>query len=265
MLTYPQIDPVIFSIGPVALRWYGLMYVAAFVLFAWLAARRATTQPWLNWTKEEADDLLLYGLVGVVVGGRLGFVFFYQAEYYLANPLEILKTWSGGMSFHGGMLGVIAALGIYAWRKKKAWFDVLDFVAPCVPTGLLAGRIGNFINAELPGRVTDASSVPWAMWFQNIDKVPTARHPSSLYQAFTEGVVLFVLLWWFASKPRPRMAVSGLFLLGYGAGRFVTEHFRQPDAHLGFLALNLTMGQWLCVPMVIGGIVLMTLAYQRAR
>jgi phosphatidylglycerol---prolipoprotein diacylglyceryl transferase len=261
MLTYPQIDPIIFSIGPVALRWYGLMYVVAFVAFVWLGKKLATRDEWRGITPAEVDDLLIYGILGVVLGGRIGFVLFYDFAAFMQNPSLILKIWQGGMSFHGGLLGVLIAMALFCWRRKKSWLNVMDLVAPCVPTGLLAGRIGNFINGELPGRVAE-SQVPWAMWYQHVDKTATARHPSSLYQAFMEGVVLFALLWWFASRHRPRAAVSGLFLVGYGGGRFITEHFRQPDAHLGFLALNLTMGQWLCIPMIAAGLAIMFWAYK---
>jgi phosphatidylglycerol---prolipoprotein diacylglyceryl transferase len=260
MLTHPQIDPIIFSIGPIALRWYGLMYVIAFFAFIWLGKYRARKDTWRGIEPNEVDDLLLYGVVGVVLGGRLGFILFYQPEYYLAHPIEILKTWAGGMSFHGGFLGVVIALTIFCWRRKKKWLTVMDFIAPCVPTGLLTGRIGNFINGELPGRATDAS-VPWGMWYQHVDKTPLARHPSSLYQALTEGVILFMLMWWFSSKPRPRGAVCAMFAMGYGTLRFITENFREPDAFLGLLAMNLSMGQWLCVPMIIVGVSIFAWSY----
>jgi len=194
----------------------------------------------------------------VIPGGRLGYVLFYKPAYYLANPLEILAVWQGGMSFHGGFLGVLIAVWFYARRSERRWLDVTDFIAPLVPLGLAAGRMGNFINAELVGRVTTG---PWAMVFPNVDNLP--RHPSQLYQFALEGVALFALLWWFAASPRPRGAVSGAFLLGYGVFRFVAEFGREPDDFLGLLALNLSMGQWLSLPMVAAGIALLAWAYRK--
>lgn len=260
MLTHPQFDPVLFSLGPVAVRWYGLMYVLAFVAFVVLGKYRARKGPAYGVTEEGVDDMLLYGVLGVILGGRLGYILFYKPEYYLAHPLEVIQIWTGGMSFHGGFLGVLFAIWIFCRRRKLPWLSTMDFIAPLVPVGLGAGRMGNFINGELPGRVTD---VPWGMWYPQIDRVATLRHPSQLYQFAMEGIVLFVLLWLFSAKPRPMGAVSGLFLIGYGAGRFITEFGRQPDDFLGFLALGLSMGQWLSLPMVAAGIAMMAWAYRR--
>jgi len=259
MLVHPQFDPVAFEIGPVAVRWYGLMYLAGFVLFVVLGKRRARQNLLTGWHPRDVDDMLFYGVFGVILGGRLGYVLFYKPMYYLEHPLEIFAVWQGGMSFHGGLLGVLIALWLYARKRGKRWLDVTDFVAPLVPLGLAAGRLGNFINGELWGRPTNAD---WGMVFPQVDNV--LRHPSQLYQFALEGVLLFVILWSFASRPRPMGAVSGLFLLGYGAMRFVAEYAREPDAFLGTLALGLTMGQWLSVPMIVAGLVMMLWAYARA-
>jgi phosphatidylglycerol---prolipoprotein diacylglyceryl transferase len=250
MLTHPQFDPIAFSIGPLAVRWYGLTYLVAFVLFLVLGRIRARHNVLHGWKPGDLDDLLLYGILGVVLGGRLGYCLFYKPMHYLANPLEIFAVWQGGMSFHGGMLGVIFAMWLYARRTERSFLGVTDFIAPLVPLGLASGRMGNFINAELPGRVTD-SSMPFAMIFPQIDKLP--RHPSQLYQFALEGLLLFFLLWIYASKPRALGRVSGAFLVGYGVLRFIAEFFREPDSFLGFLALGMTMGQWLCVPMIAVG------------
>ena len=248
MLTHPSFDPVVFSVGPLAVRWYGLMYLIAFGAFWWLGTRRiaAGLAPV---SRAQLDDLLFGGIVGVILGGRLGYVLFYKPGYYLAHPLEIFAIWQGGMSFHGGFLGVLAAMAFVAWRQRVNWWDLMDFIAPLVPIGLATGRLGNFINGELWGRVTDVS---WGMVFRGAGPLP--RHPSQLYQMALEGIALFALLWWFSSRPRPRMQVSALFLLGYGAFRFIGEFAREPDAFLGFLALGLSMGQWLSVPMMLAGI-----------
>ena len=253
MLVHPQFDPIALSLGPLAIHWYGLMYVVAFGLFLWLAARRTRMAPFAEagWTRREVEDLLFFGVLGVIVGGRLGYVFFYKPDHYLGHPLEALMVWKGGMSFHGGLLGVIVAMALYARRRGRRFLEVTDLVAPCVPTGLAAGRIGNFINGELWGRAADAS-LPWAMVFpQSGTTIP--RHPSQLYQAALEGLLLFVLLWLYARTPRELGRVSGAFLVGYGVLRFVVEYFREPDSFLGPLALGLSMGQWLCVPMVAFG------------
>jgi phosphatidylglycerol---prolipoprotein diacylglyceryl transferase len=256
MLTHPQFDPIIFSLGPLSVRWYGLMYVLAFVLFVVLGRMHLKRRPDMGFTANDLDDLLFYGIIGVILGGRLGYIIFYKASYYLANPIEIFYVWQGGMSFHGGFLGVLLAMLLFARKTNRTFFQVTDFIAPLVPTGYAAGRLGNFINGELPGRATDAHTWPWAMWFPQVDATPIARHPSQLYQLALEGLLLFVILWIYSKKPRPVGAVSALFLIGYGAGRFITEYAREPDAFLGFLALGFSMGQWLSLPMVIAGIIL---------
>jgi phosphatidylglycerol:prolipoprotein diacylglycerol transferase len=250
MLIHPQIDPIAFSIGPLAVRWYGLMYLAGFAAAWWLGTRRikAALAPI---TRKQFDDLIFVAVLGVILGGRLGYVLFYKPGYYAAHPLEIFAVWQGGMSFHGGLLGVMAAMWIAARRNRLHFLSLMDFVAPLCPLGIAAGRVGNFINGELWGRVTD---LPWGMVFRGAGDAP--RHPSQLYQAALEGFALFALLWWFSSKPRPRGQVSALFLIGYGAFRFIAEFAREPDAFLGLLALGLTMGQWLCIPMIIGGVLL---------
>jgi phosphatidylglycerol:prolipoprotein diacylglycerol transferase len=254
MLVHPQFDPIALKLGPVAIHWYGLMYVVAFVLFLWLARLRTRQPHWAQagWTAREVEDLLFYGVVGVIIGGRLGYVLFYKPGYYATQPLEALMVWKGGMSFHGGLLGVIAAIAFYARRQGRAFLAATDLVAPCVPTGLAAGRMGNFINGELWGRAADPS-LPWAMVFPQSGG-DIARHPSQLYQVALEGLLLFALLWWYAHRPRGLGQVSGAFLIGYGVLRFVAEFFREPDRFLGTLALGMSMGQWLCVPMVIAGI-----------
>ena len=260
MLTHPQFDPVLFSLGPVAVRWYGLMYVIAFVAFVVLGKYRARKGPAYGVTEEGVDDMLLYGVLGVILGGRLGYVLFYKPGHYLSHPLEIPQIWAGGMSFHGGLLGVLVAIALFGARRKLRWITTMDFIAPLVPLGLAAGRLGNFINGELPGRATD---LPWGMWFPQVDRAPLARHPSQLYQFALEGLALFAILWWYSSKPRPAGAVSGAFLLGYGVLRFLAEFGRQPDDFLGLLALGLSMGQWLSLPMIAGGIGLLAWAHQR--
>ena len=257
MLIHPQFDPIIFSLGPLSVRWYGLMYVLAFVLFMVLGRIHLKRRPDMGFTVSDLDDLLFYGILGVILGGRLGYIVFYKASYYLANPIEIFYVWQGGMSFHGGFLGVLVAMLLFARKTKRTFWQVTDFIAPLVPTGYAAGRLGNFINGELPGRVTDPHVWPWAMWFPLTDPAgPVARHPSQLYQLLFEGLLLFVILWLYSKKPRPVGAVSALFLIGYGAGRFITEFAREPDSFLGFLALGFSMGQWLSLPMIVAGIVL---------
>ena len=263
MLTHPQFDPIALSLGPVAIRWYGLMYVAAFLLFLVLGRMHLKRRPDLGFTKENLDDLLFYGMLGVVLGGRLGFVLFYKPMYYLAHPIEIFYIWQGGMSFHGGFLGVLVAMLLFGRKTKRTFFQVTDFIAPSVPTGLAAGRLGNFINGELPGRVTDASVWPWAMWFPQMDATPIARHPSQLYQFAMEGLLLFVILWLYSRKPRPVGAVSAVFLIGYGSFRFLAEFTREPDSFLGLLSFGMSMGQWLSLPMVVAGIVLLAISNRK--
>ena len=260
MLIHPQFDPVALHLGPLAIRWYGLMYLLAFGLFLLLGRQRIKTGPQPGWTVKELDDLLFYGVLGVVLGGRIGYVLFYQPAHFLAHPLEIFSVWQGGMSFHGGFLGVLVAMGLFARKTGKSWLTVTDFIAPLVPLGLGAGRIGNFINGELWGRPTD---VPWAVVFPQIDSIP--RHPSQLYQFALEGLALFTLLWLFSRKPRPTGAVSGLFLIGYGSFRFLAEFTREPDSFLGLLALNLSMGQWLSLPMIVAGMAMLRWAYRNER
>ena len=254
-MTYPQFDPVIFSVGPFAVRWYGFMYLLGFAS-AWLLGRYRARGTGV-FTVREFDDILTWGLFGVIIGARLGYVLFYDFSYYLAHPAEIFFLQRGGMSFHGGMLGVIFLMWFAAHRRGKTLFQTMDFMAPLVPPGLFFGRLGNFINAELWGRVTDS---PFGMVFPGAGPLP--RHPSQLYEAALEGVVFFLILWLYSAKPRPRRAVSGLFLIGYGTFRFIVEFFREPDAHLGFVALDfLSMGQMLCIPMILFGALLMWLAY----
>ena len=260
MLLHPQFDPVAFSLGPLSVRWYGLMYLIAFVQFILLGRYRIRTRP-APLTVTQLDDLLFYGMLGVIVGGRLGQVLFYEPAYDLAHPLEILAVWKGGMSFHGGFLGVLVAMGLWSRKHRVAWFDVTDFIAPLVPLGLAAGRIGNFINGELWGRVADAS-LPWAMIFpQSGDIQP--RHPSQLYHVGLEGLALFAILWFFSRRPRPRAAVSGVFLIGYGAFRFITEFFREPDHGIFGQSYTISMGQWLSLPMILIGVAMLALAYRR--
>ncbi len=249
MLIHPGFDPVALQLGPVSIHWYGLMYVLAFLQFVLLGRRHLARRRDLALSPVLVDDLMFWGVVGVILGGRMGYVLFYKPLDFLADPLSIVAVWQGGMSFHGGFIGVLVAMAWLARRRGLRWLQVTDFIAPLVPLGLALGRIGNFINGELWGRPAD---VPWAMVFPLIDAVP--RHPSQLYQAGLEGVALFVLLWWFARRPRPVGQVSAVFLLGYGVARFAVEFFREPDAHLGLLGLGLSMGQWLCVPMLVAGV-----------
>ena len=253
MLVHPQFNPVALALGPVQIHWYGLTYLVAFALFMALANARAR-QPWYadaGWTQRDIEDLLFWGVLGVVLGGRIGYALFYKPGHYAANPLEILAVWKGGMSFHGGMLGVIIAMVAYARSRGRPWLQVTDLIAPCVPTGLASGRIGNFINGELWGRPADPG-LPWAMIFPQ-SGTDTPRHPSQLYQFALEGLLLFVLLWVYARRPRATGQVSGAFLVGYGLFRFIAEYFREPDSFLGPLALGLSMGQWLCLPMMAAG------------
>jgi phosphatidylglycerol---prolipoprotein diacylglyceryl transferase len=251
MFIHPQFDPVAVSLGPLSVRWYGLMYLAGFIAFLVMGRRRAAGQPWHGIAPQDLDDLLFYGVLGVVIGGRLGQVFFYEPAYYLAHPLEIFAVWKGGMSFHGGFLGVVIAMALWGRKTGKTFFQVMDFVAPLVPLGLMAGRIGNFINGELWGRVTTAD-FPLAMVFPQVDNLP--RHPSPLYQAAGEGLLLFVILWWYSARQRQRGAVSGMFLIGYGVFRFLAEFFREPDHGIFGQSYIVSMGQWLSLPMVVVGL-----------
>jgi phosphatidylglycerol---prolipoprotein diacylglyceryl transferase len=255
MLIHPEFDPIALQLGPVAVRWYGLMYLAAFATVLILGRARIRRQPWLNVSTRDLDDMLFLGVLGVVLGGRLGYVLFYKPLDYLYDPIRIFFVWEGGMSFHGGFLGVIAAMWWFARSRGKRWLEITDFIAPLVPLGLGAGRIGNFINGELWGR---ASDLPWAMVFPQVDGVP--RHPSQVYEFLLEGIVLFALLWLFSRRWRPTGAVSALFLIGYGSLRFCVEFTREPDNFLGLLAFGLSMGQWLSIPMVLAGIGLLVWA-----
>ncbi len=247
MLIHPDIDPVIFSIGPVGLRWYGLMYLVGFAAAYYLGLKRLQR---INISRDEFADLVFYGALGVILGGRMGYALFYNFDRVLAEPLWLFKVWEGGMSFHGGLLGVLVVLFIYSWKNKRNPIDIMDFAGPLLPIGLGAGRIANFINQELWGRPTD---VPWAMLFPH-DPYQLARHPSQLYEALLEGLLLFVILWFFSASPKKRGAVSGLGILCYGSFRFFVEFFREPDPDLGFVALGwLTQGQILSTPMIIAG------------
>jgi phosphatidylglycerol:prolipoprotein diacylglycerol transferase len=265
MLIHPQIDPVAVSLGPLKVHWYGLTYLVAFVAAYWLGTVRAR-QPWFagrGWTRQHVEDLLFFAMLGVVLGGRLGYVLFYKPSHYFSHPAEIFEVWQGGMAFHGGLLGVITAMFVFAKRQGKHFFEVADLVAPCVPVGLAAGRIGNFINGELWGRPADPS-LPWAMAFPDSGGGDVPRHPSQLYQFGMEGMLLFVLLWLYARKPRQQGAVAAAFMFGYGVFRFIAEYFREPDSFLGLLALNMSMGQWLCVPMIVLGAVFWLMAKKDA-
>jgi len=273
-------DPIAISIGPLDVHWYGIMYLLAFLSFWLIASSRATRQPWWGWTKDQVSDVLFYGMLGVIAGGRIGYMLFYAFDVLLDNPLTLFKIWDGGMSFHGGLVGLMVALWWFARRSGKTFWQVADFAAPIGPLGLAFGRLGNFIGGELWGRTTD---VPWAMIFaKSTDINPAntellneawksgaldhfARHPSQLYQASLEGLALFIVLMVYSSKPRPTAAVSGLFLLGYGTFRLIVEFFRQPDEHIGFLAMQwLTMGMLLSMPMILAGAIILVFAYRNA-
>jgi len=283
MMIHPNYDPVALKLGSIEVHWYGLMYLLAFAAAYGLAWYRSTRRE--GWSSEMVSDLVFYGALGVILGGRIGYVLFYQLGELLQNPAYLLKVWEGGMSFHGGFIGVMLAMVFFARKYKKTPFQVLDFIAPCVPTGLLFGRIGNYINGELWGRVSDGG-YNWLTYFpqaanfdyQLLEANPSLqslmlnvngnyllpRHPSQIYEAFAEGLVLFLVLWWFSSKPRPRMAVSALFLLGYGLSRFIIEFFRQPDADQGFIWFGwMTKGQILTAPMIVIGILMLIYAYKR--
>ena len=260
MLHHPNFDPVAVQLGPLKVHWYGLTYLAAFVAAWWLARLRAR-RPGAPLTPEQVEDLIFWGAIGVVVGGRLGYVLFYGFDHLVADPTWLLRVWEGGMAFHGGLLGVIAVMWWFARKHGQHIGDIFDFVAPIVPLGLGFGRIGNFIGQELWGRPTE---LPWGMVFPR-DPLALARHPSQLYQAALEGLVLFLILWWYSSRPRPRFAVSGLFLLCYGLFRFAVEFAREPDAGIGFVAFGwMTRGQMLCLPMIVAGLAMFVWAQRRA-
>jgi phosphatidylglycerol---prolipoprotein diacylglyceryl transferase len=265
MLIHPQINPVALQLGPLAVHWYGLTYLAAFGLFMFLGLKRLKHEPFASitgagaWSRRDLEDILFLGVMGVVLGGRIGYCLFYKPGYYLSHPLEIFAVWQGGMSFHGGLLGVIAAMVWFTRSRQRPFLQVMDFVAPCIPTGLAAGRVGNFINGELWGRLADPS-LPWGMVFRGAGSSP--RHPSQVYQFLLEGLLLFVLLWVYARGRRAadgsptwpaQGQVAAAFMVGYGVLRFIAEFFREPDDFLGLLSLGMSMGQWLCVPMVLVG------------
>jgi len=263
MLVHPQFNPIALQIGPVAIHWYGLTYLVAFGLFLMLARIRVKRSPFVEagWTARDIEDMLFYGVLGVILGGRLGYVIFYKASYYLGHPLEVFAVWKGGMSFHGGLLGVLVAMLVFGRMRHRRFLEITDLIAPCVPLGLASGRLGNFINGELWGRFAD-KSLPWGMVFpQSGSDLP--RHPSQLYQFAMEGVLLFVLLWLYGKKPLKLGQMSGAFLVGYGVFRFIAEYFREPDDFLGLLAFGMSMGQWLCIPMIVAGIALWAWATKR--
>lgn len=259
IIEHPQFNPVALSLGPLEIHWYGLMYLIAFAI-AWFLGRRRLQQGYLDISQKRFEDLLFYGIVGVILGGRLGYVLFYQPGFYLQNPLAALAIWDGGMSFHGGLIGVLVAMLIFARRENKSFFEIGDFVAPLIPLGLAVGRWGNFMNGELWGRPTNGD---WGMIFPMVDHLP--RHPSQLYQIALEGILLFVIVWFYSKKLRPTGCVSAVFLMGYGIFRFIAEFGREPDAHLGLVALDLSMGQWLSLPMIVLGIVLFVVSAKKSR
>ncbi|MBF2761307.1 MAG: prolipoprotein diacylglyceryl transferase [Ectothiorhodospiraceae bacterium AqS1] len=259
MLVHPGFDPVAIEVGPINIHWYGLMYLLAFGCGWWLGRRRAR-QEWRGLRPVDVDDLLFYIVLGVVIGGRLGYMFFYEPARLFGDPLSLLMIWQGGMSFHGGMIGVLVAVAWFAKRRGRGFFEITDFIAPLIPPGILAGRIGNFINGRLWGAPSD---LPWAMVFPDPSAGGIPRHPSQLYEAFWEGLVLFALLWWFTQRPRPLMATSGLFLVGYASARILVEFVRMPDAHIGYIAFGwMTMGQLLTAPMLPTGVLFLALAFK---
>ena len=257
MLVFPHFKKIAFSIGAIKIHWYGIMYIVG-IAIAWLLALKRAKKLG-TWTKNQISDLIFYSAIGLVLGGRIGYVLFYNLPFYSSHIIDIFKIWDGGMSFHGGLLGVVVSLLIFSKKTGKKFFDVTDFLTPLIPLGLGAGRIGNFINGNLWGRVT---TMPWGMIYPNAGSLP--REPSELFEFFFEGIVLFIILWVFSSKKRPTMATSGLFLLGYGCIRFLLEFLRQPDPQLGFIAFGwLTMGQLLSIPMIIFGIIFLIIAYKK--
>jgi len=265
VLTFPNLNPIAIQLGPLAIRWYGIMYGLAFLVGYALLRRRVRSDPYSDepaWTKDDVASLVFYAVGGVLLGGRLGYVLFYKPVYYFTHPLDIVKIWDGGMSFHGGAIGVIIALWFFGRRYHRPFLTVADLLVPMVPIGLGLGRIGNFINGELWGRPAPAS-LPWAMVFPQVDSTP--RHPSELYEFLLEGVLLFVLLQLYDRRRPVAGSISGAFLLGYGVFRFIAEHFREPDSYLGVLGLGLSLGQWLSVPMIIAGPALWWWSQRRAR
>lgn len=258
MFTHPQFDPIAIHIGSFGIHWYGLMYLLGFLAFLALGKWQISYRKWHGWTIPMLDDALFFGALGVILGGRLGYVLFYQLDYFMQHPAEIFAVWQGGMSFHGGFLGVLAAMWLFGRKYHLKWLSIMDFVAPLVPIGLGAGRMGNFINAELWGRVTHAD---FGMIFPNVDNA--LRHPSQLYEFTLEGIVLFLMLWLYSAKPRATGSISALFLIGYGSFRFLVEYTREPDAYLGLLSMGLSMGQWLSLPMVIAGVVMFAFCQKR--
>lgn len=264
MLVHPLPDPVAFSIGPLSIHWYGLMYLFGFAQFIALGRVRLK-QPHIEregWKKTDLDDMLFYGVLGVIIGGRLGEVFFYNPSYFLSHPIRIFEVWHGGMSYHGGFLGVILAISIWCYRKKRNIVETLDFIAPLIPLGYAAGRIGNFINGELPGRFADPS-LPWAMIWPNVDMIP--RHPSPIYQALVDGLLMFIVLWIYARKERPLGAVSAMYAFLYGSARFFTEYFRVPDYEVSFFGITISAGQMLSLPMIVFGLLAWILIMRSAR
>jgi len=260
MINFPNIDPVAIDLGVIQIRWYGISYICGILLAWWFLKYRALKMPDLGWTAVQVSDLIYYGTLGVVIGGRLGSVIFYNLPYYLDNPLDVLKVWQGGMSFHGGLLGVAGALWLYSRSIKQSFFASTDFLIPVVPIGLFFGRIANFINAELWGAPT---ALPWGVVFPNAGGI--ARHPTQLYEALLEGLLLFIIMWFYSNRQRPRMAVSGLFLAGYGVFRSAIEFVREPDMNIGYLFGDwLTMGQLLSFPMIAVGLVMIFLAYHKS-
>ncbi len=258
MFVHPQFDPIAIHLGSFGIHWYGLMYLTGFLAFLALGKWQINHRPWHRWNVAMLDDALFFGALGVIIGGRLGYVLFYQLDYFLEHPTEIFAVWQGGMSFHGGFLGVLAAMWLFSRKYQMSWLKIMDFVALLVPIGLGAGRMGNFINGELWGRVTNSD---YGMVFPRVDDL--LRHPSQLYEFALEGVLLFVILWVYASKPRATGTVSALFLIGYGSFRFLAEFTREPDDYLGLLSMGFSMGQWLSLPMIVIGVVMMYICSKR--
>ncbi|CAN1504842.1 MAG: prolipoprotein diacylglyceryl transferase [Sulfuritalea sp.] len=258
MFVHPQFDPIAIHLGAFGIHWYGLMYLIGFLAFIGLGKWQINNRAWHGWTIPMLDDALFFGALGVILGGRLGYVLFYQFGYFMQHPNEILAVWQGGMSFHGGFLGVLVAMGLFSRKYQLKWLSIMDFVAPLVPIGLGAGRMGNFINGELWGRVTNSQ---YGMVFPRIDQL--LRHPSQLYEFTLEGICLFLILWIYSSKPRETGAISALFLIGYGSFRFIAEYTREPDSYLGLLSMGFSMGQWLSLPMMLVGIWMWVQAHQK--